>query len=90
MGKVPSPCIDVCKYKNRGYCIGCGMTERQKKEFKRLDGSKAKRAFLTDLVDQQATVGKYRHWEPEYRRKCRKKGVECPLDALPPRAEAAE
>jgi predicted Fe-S protein YdhL (DUF1289 family) len=43
MGKssksVPSPCIDVCKYKlKKGHCIGCGMAEREKKRFKKLDG----------------------------------------------------
>lgn len=84
MGKVPSPCIDVCKYKNKGYCIGCGMTKSQKKEFKGLEKKKHKRAFLADLLRQQARVGKYKHWEPEYRRKCKKKGIECPLDVLEP------
>lgn len=86
MGKIPSPCIDVCKYKNKGYCIGCGMTKGQKKEFKKLDKKKHKFAFIVDLVRQQERVGKYKHWVAEYRRKCKKKGVDCPLDAL----EAAE
>lgn len=84
MGKVPSPCIDVCKYKNRGYCIGCGMTKPQKKEFKKLSGRKAKAEFLEMLVAQQRQVGRYLHWEAEYRRKCAKKGIPCPLDEMSP------
>ena len=34
--KIPSPCVDVCKYKLRGHCIGCGMTKKQKRSFKKL------------------------------------------------------
>lgn len=76
--KVPSPCIDVCKFKNAGHCIGCGMTKKQK--FKRLDGKKAKRAFIGALRVQQSEVGIRANWERAYRRRCAKKGVECPLD----------
>lgn len=90
MSKIPSPCIDVCKYKNKGYCIGCGMTKDQKKEFKSLDKKKQKLSFIEMLVEQQGRIGKYRHWEAEYRRKCRKKDVECPLDTIAQRADAAE
>jgi predicted Fe-S protein YdhL (DUF1289 family) len=84
MGKssksVPSPCIDVCKYKlKKGHCIGCGMTEREKKRFKKLDGKKAKLAFLEDLRRQQQELGVYSYWLKMYQRKCRKKGVALPL-----------
>ena len=34
MAKIPSPCIGVCKYKREGHCIGCSMTEDQKKQQK--------------------------------------------------------
>ncbi len=83
MGKVPSPCIDVCKFKLKGHCIGCSMTKPQKQAFKGLDGSKAKRRFLRELVAQQARLGKgFKGWAIAYRRKCAKKGVACPLDDL--------
>ena len=84
MSKVPNPCIDVCKYKIKGgHCIGCGMTKAGKKSFKKLDGKKAKRAFLADLLTQQARLGhKFTGWRAAYRKKCAKKGVECPIDAL--------
>ncbi|MGF1551587.1 MAG: DUF1289 domain-containing protein [Paracoccaceae bacterium] len=87
MAKVPSPCIDVCKFKLDGHCIGCGMTKKQKKRFKDLDGKAAKRAFLADLMVEQARLGiKTRGWEKGYRKRCAKKGVECPLDRLAPEA----
>jgi hypothetical protein len=84
MSKIPSPCIDVCKYKMKGgYCIGCGMTKPQKSEWKKLDGKKKKRAFLGDLVAQQARLGgKFKGWGIAYRRKCAKKDTPCPLDDL--------
>ncbi len=83
MSKIPSPCIDVCKYKLRGHCIGCGMTKADKKTFKGLDGKKEKRAFVRALVATQARLGKgFAGWAGAYRRKCEKKGVACPLDDL--------
>ncbi|MBE9607216.1 DUF1289 domain-containing protein [Acetobacteraceae bacterium H6797] len=31
-----SPCIDVCRYdEDTDWCLGCGMTKREKKAFKR-------------------------------------------------------
>ncbi len=85
MSKVPSPCIDVCKYKLKGgHCIGCGMTKAQKTSFKELDGKNAKRLFVAMLRDQQARLPiRFAGWEKAYRRKCDKKGVPCPLDVLP-------
>lgn len=84
MGKIPSPCIDVCKHKIKGgHCIGCSMTKRQKSEWKALDGKKAKRGFIVSLLAQQMALGgKFKGWAIAYRRKCAKKGADCPLDAL--------
>ncbi|MFA5901644.1 MAG: DUF1289 domain-containing protein, partial [Hyphomicrobium sp.] len=78
--KIPSPCIDVCKFKNAGHCIGCGMTKKQKKSFKRLKGKKAKRQFIDDLQVQQVEIGLKADWARAYRRRCEKKGVACPID----------
>jgi predicted Fe-S protein YdhL (DUF1289 family) len=75
--KIPSPCIDVCKFKREGRCIGCSMSKSDKKAFKKLRGSKAKRKFLKALVDQQNEMGKYSHWRPAYQKKCIKKGTIC-------------
>ena len=33
--KAPSPCVSVCKFKDQGHCIGCGMTKPEKKSWKR-------------------------------------------------------
>lgn len=77
--KVPSPCIDVCKFKRAGHCIGCSMTKPQKKRFKKLDGKKEKRKFVAEIYEQQQNLGKYRHWEAAYRRKCDKKNITCPI-----------
>jgi len=83
MSKVPSPCIDVCKFKCDGHCIGCGMSKKQKKKFKDLDGRRRKLDFLMMLLEQQARLGlKTRGWEKAYRKRCAKKGVECPLDVV--------
>ncbi len=74
MSKIPSPCIDVCKFKRAGHCIGCSMTKAQKSMFKALKKDKHREAFLEMLVLQQAAMGKYKAWEPAYLRKCAKKG----------------
>ncbi|MEM8628016.1 MAG: DUF1289 domain-containing protein [Pseudomonadota bacterium] len=79
--KIPSPCVDVCKFKLNGHCLGCGMTKKQKKGFKKLDGKKAKRRFLCSLVEQQNAIGLTANWARAYRRRCAKKDVPCPLDA---------
>jgi len=77
--KLLSPCIDVCKFKNAGHCLGCGMTKKQKKKFKRLDGKKAKRRFIEALRTQQQDVGLKADWERAYRRRYAKKGAEYPF-----------
>ena len=81
MSKIPSPCIDVCKYKFKGHCIACSMTKAQKSAFKHMDGQKEKRAFLDMLVAQQKALGnKFKGWAIAYRRKCAKKDAAYPFD----------
>lgn len=76
MSDVPSPCIDVCKFKREGHCIGCSMTKDQKKTFKKIKKNKHRKAFIAELVDQQQRLGKYKGWIGAYLRKCSKKGVD--------------
>ena len=73
--KTPSPCIDVCKFKREGHCIGCSMTKTQKSLFKSLKKNKHREAFLEMLIGQQSKLGKYQHWAPQYLRKCFNKNV---------------
>ena len=63
MAKIPSPCIGVCKYKREGHCIGCSMTEDQKKIYKSLKNNRFRQGFLTMLDAQQQMLGDYGHWE---------------------------
>ncbi len=79
MSKTPSPCIDVCKFRRGGHCIGCSMTKDQKAMFKRLKKTSDQEAFLQMLLSQQEVMGKYSAWKPAYLRKCAKKGVKPPL-----------
>jgi predicted Fe-S protein YdhL (DUF1289 family) len=79
MSKLPSPCIDVCKFKREGHCIGCSMTKAQKSMFKKLKKDAHRRAFVEMLIAQQAVMGKYRAWAPAYAKRCAKKGAEAPF-----------
>ena len=83
--KIPSPCIDVCKFRRAGpagqHCIGCSMTKTQKKMFKRLKKNPERGAFLAFLRAQQAVMGKYSAWAPAYQRRCLKKGIKPPAAA---------
>ncbi|TQM91669.1 DUF1289 domain-containing protein [Roseinatronobacter monicus] len=79
MSKIPSPCIDVCKFKREGHCIGCSMTKAQKSMFKKLKKETHQKAFLDLLVHQQNDMGKYRHWAEAYRKRCDKKGIKAPI-----------
>ncbi len=82
MGKkneTPSPCIDVCKFRRAGHCIGCSMTKDQKKMFKALKKESHRKAFVEMLTHQQGSLGKFRHWAPRYARKCLKRGVHPPV-----------
>lgn len=80
--KIPSPCIDVCKYKKGGRCIGCAMTKDQKKSFKKLGKRRQKLEFIARLISEQKELGGFGFWEKAYRKRCQKKDVVCPLDEL--------
>ncbi len=79
MSKVPSPCVDVCKYKRAGHCIACSMTKAQKSMFKKLKKDAHREAFVEMLVAQQSQMGKFGAWPGMYERKLRKKGVKLRL-----------
>ncbi|MEM9106278.1 MAG: DUF1289 domain-containing protein [Pseudomonadota bacterium] len=81
--KIPSPCIDVCKFRREGHCIGCSMTKSQKKLFKSIKCPEQQEAFLKLLLGQQNSMGRYRHWVPAYLKKLGKKktSVSILLDA---------
>ena len=57
------------------------MTKAQKSLFKELKKDKHRTAFVEMLVGQQSRLGKYRHWGPQYLRKCLKKKVK-PIAAV--------
>ena len=80
--KAPSPCISVCKFRGDGTCIGCSMTRREKKRFKRLKTKPKKKAFFEELVARLTELGRLSRWERVYRRKCLRKARPCPLDKL--------
>lgn len=77
--KIPSPCVDVCKFRREGHCIGCSMTKAQKKMFKSLKKPEHQEAFVQMLVHQQNDMGRYSHWPPAYLKKLNKKGVKISL-----------
>lgn len=79
--KIPSPCIDICKDRD-GVCIACGRTKKEEKAWKYADGEREKLALLRQCVEKTGMIGTRAFWEREYRRKCEKKGLECPLDWL--------
>ena len=80
MAKTPSPCIDVCKFKRQGHCIGCSMTKAQKSLFRTLKKNDHRSAFVEMLTAQQDRLGKYSGWKIAYEKKCRKKGAKSPFD----------
>ncbi|WP_299855182.1 DUF1289 domain-containing protein [uncultured Roseobacter sp.] len=73
MPKTPSPCIDVCKYKRQGHCIGCSMTKTQKSMFKALKKDSHRTAFVQMLTAQQDQLGAFKHWQKAYRKKLTKR-----------------
>lgn len=75
MSKTPSPCIDVCKFKREGHCIGCSMTKPQKALFKSLKKDAHREAFVEMLTAQQDRMGKYGHWTRAYVKKLKKKKI---------------
>lgn len=76
--KLPSPCVDVCKYKRAGHCIACSMTKAQKSLSKQLKKEKHLEGFIEMLVAQQERMGKYPAWNGMYQKKCKKRGVRPP------------
>jgi len=79
MPKTPNPCIDVCKFKRGGHCIGCSMTKAQKSIFKQLKKTSQKDGFIQMLMAQQSQMGGYKGWRIAYAKKCTKKGAEAPF-----------
>ena len=75
MTKVPSPCINVCKFKRAGHCIGCSMTKKQKSAFKKLKKSEHREAFVELVIAQQAVLGRYKHWQQAYEKQCHGKSA---------------
>lgn len=82
MSKVPSPCIDICKFRRPGpaglHCIGCSMTKAQKKIGKTAKKNGQSEAFVALVVAQQRQMGRFLHWTPAYLKLCRKKGIAPP------------
>ena len=78
----PSPCIDVCKYRANGECIGCAMTKPEKRRWKRLKGKAERKPFLRLLVERLQAERRYDKWARQYRRRCARKERPCPLDKL--------
>lgn len=76
----PSPCIDVCKYKRGGRCIGCSMTPEEKRSFPHSGSGEQKKAFIEALLDRVAAHRNPAFWAMTYRRKCEREGVPFPLD----------
>jgi hypothetical protein len=51
------------------------MTKAQKSAFKKLKKNAHREAFVELVLAQQAVMGRYKHWEKEYEKRCRKKKV---------------
>jgi len=79
MPKTPNPCIDVCKYKREGHCIGCSMTKGQKSLFGKAKKATQRDGFVQMLMAQQAQMGGFAGWRIAYAKKCKKKGAEAPF-----------
>ena len=79
MPKTPNPCIDVCKYKREGHCIGCSMTKGQKSLFGKAKKDTQREGFVQMLMAQQAQMGGFAGWRIAYAKKCKKKGAEAPF-----------
>ncbi len=73
MGKNYSPCIDVCKYRDDGHCIGCSMTKNQKKISKSLKSKDKQLAFEGLVKMQQEQLGGFEAWEKAHKQRYRDK-----------------
>lgn len=84
--KVASPCIDICEDLHKR-CIACGRSKHDKKAWKRADSREEKLLLIRQCLEMTRQIGTQELWVREYRYKCRKKGVECPLDEIMATAE---
>jgi predicted Fe-S protein YdhL (DUF1289 family) len=76
----PSPCVDVCKYKRQGRCVGCAMTKEEKQSFPHHGSGMAKKAFIEALMGRLAeSTRNPAFWVMSYQRKCAIEGVPCPI-----------
>ena len=73
MGKNYSPCIDICKYRSDGHCVGCSMTKAQKKISKSLKSKDKQLAFEGLVRMQQAVLGGFEAWEGAHKKNYRSK-----------------
>ena len=89
MPKIANPCIDVCKYKREGHCIGCSMTKAQKSLYKQLKKDTHREGFVKMLMAQQDQMGKFDGWRIAYRKKCKKKGAKIPDGLLQPAGKSS-
>ncbi len=82
MSKTATPCIDVCKFRRKGpagtHCIGCSMTEAQKKIGKQQKKPRDAAAFMALVLAQQSHMGGYSHWREAFLKRCQKKGRPVP------------
>lgn len=79
--KIPSPCIDVCEDMHKR-CIACGRSKKDKKAWKRAEGREEKLMLIKQCLDATKEIGTQELWIREYRRRCMKKGADCPLDEI--------
>ena len=79
--KIPSPCIDVCEDMHKR-CIACGRGKKEKKAWKKAESREEKLRLLQKCLESTQEIGTQQFWMREYRRRCMKKGADCPLDDL--------
>ena len=79
--KIPSPCIDVCEDLHKR-CIACGRSKKDKKAWKKAETPEEKLMLLRNCLEATREIGTQELWMREYRRRCMKKGADCPLDDL--------
>jgi predicted Fe-S protein YdhL (DUF1289 family) len=56
--RMASPCIDVCRHdEETGWCLGCGMTRKDRKHWKKKARRAAIRVALPDRLAALAAAG---------------------------------
>ena len=78
--KIPSPCIDVRKFRRPGpegghHCIGCSMMKPRKRAFKSVKAPAPHATPVRLIVSQQTAMGRYGPWQPADPKRYRTKGV---------------